>query len=118
MHHLRLLLIALATILVLALGVLALVNRSTQLLPVPGDDIIIIKGGSLTIQCPDNIDCLEASDGKGKYAHKWNKEEVKDKSKAKKIRLIVIKDESGKVLGSFSDVNFPNGKPSIEITYK
>ncbi len=119
MHHLRLFLIALATILVLALGVLALVNRSTQTPEVPpGDDIIIIKGGSLTIQCPGYVDCLEAGDGKGKYAHKSNKEEVKDKTKAKKIRLIVVKDEAGNVLGSFSSVNFPNGKPAIEITYK
>ncbi len=116
MPNLRLLLIALATILMLAFGVLALVNRSTQ--QMPGDDIIIIKGGSLTLQCPGYVDCLEASDGKGKYNHKGNKDEVKDPSKKKKVRLIVIKDDAGNVLGSFSDVNFPNGKPSIEITYK
>ncbi len=116
MHHLRLLVIALATILVLSFGALALVSRSTQVMP--GDDVIIIKGGSLIIECPNNTDCLDPSDGKGKYPHKGNKEEAKDKSKAKKIRLIVVKDEAGKVLGSFSDANFPSGKASIEITYK
>ena len=111
MHHLRLLIVVLATLFVLAVAVMALVHR-TQPAAVPGD-IIIIKGGSLTIECPNNTACLEDS-GNGKYDHKENK----DKSKNKKIQLIVVKDEDGNVLGSFGKANFQNGKPTIEITYK
>jgi hypothetical protein len=109
MQHLRLVIIALVAILMLALVVAASFVEPS----VPGDDVIIIKGGSLIIQCPKNVDCFEAS-GNGKYDHKENK----DPSKHKKVQLIEVKDESGKVIGSFSSVNFPNGKPTIEITYK
>ena len=116
MHHLRLILIAMAIIIALAFAALALVSKTEQLLP--GDDIIIIKGGSLTIQCPANTDCLDPSDGKGKYPHKNNKDESKPGVKPKKIQLIVVKDEQGNILGRFSDANFPNGKATIEITYK
>ena len=50
MRNFRLLIIALATICMLALGVFAIANR-----PVPeGGDDIIIKGGSLEIQCGKN----------------------------------------------------------------
>jgi hypothetical protein len=119
MHHLRLLILALTIVMVLAFAALALVvGKSDQSLPIPGDDVIIIKGGSLTIQCPNNTDCLDPSDGKGKYPHKGNKDEGKPGNTPKKIKLIVVKDESGRVLGSFSDVNYPNGKASVEITYK
>ena len=110
MHRLWLFIVAATMIIILALGVFALVeNRTTS-----GGDVIIIKGGSLTIQCPDNIDCLEAK-GDGKYDHKDNKDTTKDK----KITEIVVKDDDGKVLGTFTrSEKFPNGKPSIEITYK
>jgi hypothetical protein len=108
MRSLRLLIIALAVIFLLAFVASALINRPAA----PSDDVIIIKGGSLTIQCPGESDCLTAS-GKGKYEHKDNKD-----PKSKKVQLIVVKDEDGNVLGSFSKANFPNGKPSIEITYK
>ncbi len=109
MRSLRLLIIALAVIFLLAFVASALINRPAV---APSDDVIIIKGGSLTIQCPGESDCLTAS-GKGKYEHKDNKE-----PKSKKVQLIVVKDEDGNVLGSFSKANFPNGKPSVEITYK
>ncbi|HEX9628498.1 MAG TPA: hypothetical protein VF961_00640, partial [Pyrinomonadaceae bacterium] len=61
MRQLRLLIIALATIGVLALAAYALVSRPVP--QVPGDDIII-KGGSLEIQCGVNMgtDCLGAND--------------------------------------------------------
>ena len=69
MRQLRLLVIAVATIFVLALGAFALVNR--QVAPGGGDDIII-KGGSLEVQCGSNHgkDCLGTNDSYGKYKHK------------------------------------------------
>lgn len=110
MHHLRLLIIAIAAICVLALGAFALVSRPEP--PLPGDDVIIIKGGSLEIQCGKNHgnDCLGANDNKGKYKHKKGDG---------KIEEIVVKDSYDKTLKTFTRAtDFPDGKPSIEITYK
>lgn len=104
MRQLRLLIIAIATICVLALGVFALVNQN---LPQgPGDDIII-KGGSLEIQCGAN--CLGSNDNTGKYKHKQS---------GKHITKVVVKDSSGvKVFDSSVLPTFGN-KPEITITYK
>lgn len=108
MRQLRLLIIAIATICVLALGVFALVNQS---LPQgPGDDIII-KGGSLEIQCGANqgFDCLGTNDNVGKYKHKQS---------GKHITKVVVNDSSGvKVFDSSVLPTFGN-KPTIVITYK
>jgi len=68
---------------------------------------IIVKGGSLTIDCGDGTDCL-VSNGNGVNAHK---------NKKGKIHKIVVKDDDGNVLGTFDEDSFPNGKPSIEISY-
>ena len=106
MHHLRLLIIAIATICVLALAAVALVNRPA--VPAPGDDIII-KGGSLEIQCGSNhgTDCLGTNDSTGKYKHKQG---------GKHITQIVVKDSDG---GQLSNNNFDAGhQPTITITYK
>jgi hypothetical protein len=105
MHHIRKVTIVVATICVLALGVFALVKS-----PAPsGGDVIIIKGGSLEIQCGENQgnDCLGVSDGKGKYKHK------KDTAH---IMAIVVKNSAGETLysGPFDATN----QPQIEITYK
>ena len=84
MRQLRLLIIAIAAICVLALGVFALVNQN---MPIMGDDIII-KGGSLEIQCGahQGTDCLGTNDNVGKYKHKQS---------GKHITKVVVKDSSG-----------------------
>ena len=109
MRQLRLLIIAIATICVLALGVFALVNQSKPD-PDPGDDIII-KGGSLEIQCGANqgADCLGTNDNVGKYKHKQS---------GKHITKVVVNDSSGvKVFDSSILPTFGN-KPTITLTYK
>jgi hypothetical protein len=111
MHHLRLVIIAVATICVLALGVFAFVNSPGSANP-PGGDDIIIKGGSMEIQCGSNHgnDCLGTHDATGKYKHK------KDKAH---IRRIVIKDVTGKEYDQYFTVD-DKGKgeiPTIVITY-
>ncbi len=70
MRNLRLRLTLLATICMLALGAYALANRPPQ---APGDDIII-KGGSMEIQCGTNHgkDCLAHTSGTYLYTHKKN----------------------------------------------
>ena len=108
MHHLRLLIIAVTAICVLAFGVLAFVRA-----PRPqGSDVIIIKGGSLTIQCPDNSNCMPFNGTAKKYEHK---------NGGGKIEQIVIMDSHGVALpnGTFTrTANFSDGKPQIAITYK
>ena len=105
MRNFRLLIIALATICVLALGVFALVSP----VQAPGDDVIIIKGGSMEIQCGKNhgTDCLGSHDSYGKYKHKKN---------GAHIMQVVVKDNTGATVytGPFDATH----QPSIEITYK
>jgi hypothetical protein len=105
MRHLRLLLIAFATTCVMALGAFAFVNPSDG-----GDDDIVIKGGSLEIQCGKNHynDCLGPNDNTGKYKHKQG---------GKHITKIVIKRADG-VVAFDSDITPVSSKPEIYITYK
>ena len=105
MRNLRLLITALATICLLALGVFAIVSRAPQ---APGDDVIIIKGGSLEIQCGKNhgLTCLGTPDSTGKYKHK--------KTNAH-IMQVLVKDSSGELLNKQFDAS---NQPTIEITYK
>ena len=108
MQRVHLVLIALATICLMALAAFALVHRSPH--PSPGDDVIIIKGGSLEVQCPPNQDkaCLGIADiTTGKYKH------TKGNSH---IMQIVVKDNTGKEL--FNKAFTPGQQPSIEVTYK
>lgn len=112
MRHLRLLIIAIATMFVLALGAFALVNRPAA--PAAGDDIII-KGGSLTIECVNaaNKNCLDAFDSTTK--------KYKHKNSGGKIEQIVVMDSNGTPLpnGTFTRAaNFPDGKPQVAISYK
>jgi hypothetical protein len=107
MHRLRLLIIAIAVICVLALAAFALVEPQA-----PGDDLIIIKGGSLYIECgnKNDADCMPYDSATKKYKHKKG---------GGKIEMIVIKDSEGNVLQAFTrKANFPDGKPSVEISYK
>ncbi|MEP6741429.1 MAG: hypothetical protein ABJB61_02945 [bacterium] len=111
MHKLRLLIIAIAAICVLALGVFAFVRAPK---PQGSGDVIIIKGGSLTVECPDNANknCMPFNATSKKYEHK---------NSGGKIEEIVVMDSSGNALpnGTFTRAaNFPDGKPQIKITYK
>jgi hypothetical protein len=107
MRQLRLLIIAIATICVLALGVSALVNQMGM---TPGDDIII-KGGSLEIQCGANqgTDCLGSNDNTGRY---------KAKQATKHVTRVVVKDSSGVQVFDSSVLPTFGSKPEIRITYK
>ena len=108
MRQLRLLIIAIATICVLAFGAFALVNFRP---PAPGADDIIIKGGSLEIECGANegADCFGGNDANNKPKHK----------KSGKIVKIVVTDSTGAVLGTFTKKdNFKDGKPIVVITYR
>ena len=69
MRHLRLIIIALTTICVLALGASALINSPPAV--DPGDDIII-KGGSLKIKCgvKHGKDCFGGNANIDTYSHK------------------------------------------------
>lgn len=107
MHHLRLLIIAAAAICILGLGVSALVNRTP---PAPGD-VIIIKGGSLEVQCGTNHGkkCLGSNDNKGKY---------KNTEPNKHILRVVVKPINGNDNSAFFTQDFDNtNQPEIDITY-
>jgi hypothetical protein len=108
MRHLRLLIIAFAAICIMALAASALITR-TDVTP-GGDDDIIIKGGSLEIQCGKNhnTDCLGANDNTGKYKHKQG---------GKHITKVVVKRTDGTVVFD-SDLTPVGNKPEIYITYK
>jgi len=108
MRHLRFLIIAVTAFSVLALGVFALANRPAQ--PAPADDDIIIKGGSLEIQCGKNhsMDCLGTNDNTGKYKHKQS---------GKHITKIIIRRSDGVEVFN-SEITPVGNKPEIAITYK
>lgn len=116
MRHSRLLIIAMATICVVALSAFALVNTPSRSPALGGDDEIIIKGGSLEVQCGknhknDNAGCLALDDGTtGKYKHKQSD---------KHITRIVVKGKNGDKLFD-SDAPYQNlgDKPEVWITYK
>ena len=84
---------------------------SAQELEVPSldGDPIILKGGSLTIQCPRYENCLAFNTVTKRLEHK---------EPTKKVQRIIIRDESGNIIANVSKVNFPNGKPTVEIYYK
>lgn len=108
MRQLRLLIIAIATICVLAIGVFALVNQTIA--SSPGDDIII-KGGSLEIQCGANqgTDCLGVNDNTGRY---------RAKQLGKHVTKVLVKDSSGVTVFDSSVLPTFGSKPEIDITYK
>ena len=117
MRNLRLLMIAVATMFVLALATYALVN-GPEPQAAPADDDIIIKGGSLDIQCgknhkSDNAGCLGLDDGTtGKFKHKQS---------GKHITRVVVKNTYGTSV--FDSDNLPanqglGARPEIVITYK
>ena len=108
MRKLRLLIIAIAAIFVMALGAAGLINRPQM--AAPADDDIIIKGGSLEIDCGKNqgVDCFgDNTPGKAKPKHKIT---------SKHITRVVVRDNLG---GQLSNNNFDSThQPTITITYK
>jgi hypothetical protein len=96
----------------MALGTFAFVTHpNAQIAPLTGgDDDIIIKGGSLEIQCGKNHypDCLGTNDNTGKYKHKQS---------GKHITRVVVKRSDGVVVFN-SDLTPVGQKPEIYITYK
>lgn len=109
MRKLRLLILAIAAICVMALGAFALINRPQM--SAPADDDIIIKGGSLEIDCGKNQgnDCFgDNTPGKGKPKHK---------NQGKHITRIVVRRTDSVVVFD-SDLTPVGAKPEIGITYK
>jgi hypothetical protein len=109
MRHLRLLIIAAATICVLALGAFALVSQGPA--EEGGGDVIIIKGGSLEIQCGKNQgnECLGSPDKKtGKYKAK--------NSNAHITHITVRNIANANDIALDQDFD-PTNPPQIEITY-
>lgn len=106
MRNLALRLTLLAAICLLALGVYALANRPPQ---IPGDDIII-KGGSMNINCGANHgkDCFSHTTGTYLYTHK--------KANAH-ITHVSVTDSAGNELCSSCDF-VPAAQPTIKVTFK
>jgi hypothetical protein len=107
MRSFRLLLVALATICALALGVYGLIHSPGQSMA-PGDDIII-KGGSMEIQCGANHgkDCFSHTAGTYSYTHT---------KRSAHITGVVVKDSAGAVL--FSKTFDPAYQPTVAVTFK
>ncbi len=106
MRHLRLLIIALATICVLALAAFAFVSRPGVV--DPGDDIII-KGGSLKIKCgvKHGKDCLGGNANNDTYSHKKG---------SGKIEQVTIRNSQNQDLRIFTRVELGDS-PTIVINY-
>jgi hypothetical protein len=108
MRKLRLLIFAIAAIFVMALGAAALINKPQM--AAPADDDIIIKGGSLEIDCGKHQgkDCFgDNTPGKNKPKHKDSN---------KHITQVVVRDSTG---GQLANNNFDAAhQPTITITYK
>lgn len=103
MSQVRLLIVALAIICVVALGAFALVSSPVQ---EPADDIII-KGGSLEIQCKGGTDCLGPSDGHGHYKHKKQNNH---------ILKVTVTDYNGATL--YSSTFDKSTQPVIDVTFR
>ena len=108
MRELRLLIISIAAICVFALAVFALANRPPVNEP---DDELIIKGGSLEIQCGKNHGkkCLGSNDNQGKY---------KNQDSNKHIFRVVVMPLNGNDNSAFFSQTFDNtNQPQIKLVY-
>ena len=106
MRSFRLLIVAIATVLALALGVFGLIHRPG---PMSGGDDIIIKGGSMDIQCGPNHgkDCLSHTAGSYLYTHT---------KKSAHITNVLVTDSAGvELLNKPFD---PAHQPIITVTFK
>jgi len=108
MRLLRLLIISIATTCVFALAAFALANRPPVNEP---DDELIIKGGSLEIQCGKNHGkkCLGSNDNQGKY---------KNQDSNKHIFKVVVMPINGNDNSAFFSQTFDNtNQPQIKLVY-
>ena len=105
MRNFRLLITLLATICMLALGAYALASRP----PLAGGDDIIIKGGSMQIQCGSNHgkDCLSHTAGTDTYTHTKNNAH---------ITHITVTDSAGTEL--YSGAFVPARQPTVNVEFK
>jgi len=111
MNQLRKLAIAVATISVLALGVFALARKDPAAIHPQGSDVIIIKGGSLSVQCPDATpECFAFDAATKKYNHKGD-------AKMKVTKVVVKNSKGDEVFNSDQSKGFGNTS-EIDITYK
>ena len=111
MHYLRLLIIAIAFICVLALAAVALVNGPDPQ-EAPADDDIIIKGGSLEIDCgkKHGKDCFGGNSNGKKPKHK--------KTNGTITKIVVTDLNSAPGTPALLDRSFDRtNKPQIAITY-
>lgn len=110
MKTLRSLIIAVATTCVLVLGAMALATQSQGGGGDPADDIII-KGGSLEIQCgtKHGMDCLGTPDNTGRYRAKKSNYHITN---------IVVRDVADPKLVLFDRSFDPAKPPQIEIKYR
>lgn len=107
MPNFKLATISFLGITVLAIGSFAL-GKNTATSAVQ-DEPIIVKGGSLSVTCPGNTDCL-GTHTNGKYSHR---------NQNGKITRIVVKATNGAAVfdSSAAGINV-GGQPSVEIFYK
>ena len=111
MNQLRSFAIVVATISVLALGVFALARKDPTAIHPQGGDVIIIKGGSLSIQCPEATpECFAFDAASKKYNHKGE-------AKMKVTKVVVRNSKGDEVFNSNQSNGFGN-TPEIDITYK
>ena len=109
MRQLRLLIISIATICVFTLAAFALVNRPPVNDP---DDEIIIKGGSLEIQCGNNHGrrCLGVNDNMGKYKNQDISKHI--------LKVVVMPLNTNDETLAYCTKTFDNtNQPQIKLTY-
>src|SRR6266850_3193430 len=109
MRQLRLLIISIASICVLTLAAFALANRPPVNDP---DDEIIIKGGSMEIQCGNNHGrrCLGSNDNMGRYKNQDISKHI--------LRVVVMPLNTNDENMSFFNKNFNAlNQPKIKLTY-
>jgi hypothetical protein len=106
MRNFRFCLVAVVTVFALTICVYGLVRKPPM--QDPGDDIII-KGGSLEIECGKNHgnDCLGSPDAYGKYKHKKNNSH---------ILRVTVTDNTGAIL--YNSAFDKDHQPAIKINYK
>jgi len=99
--------VALGVALAISATVFSISTRSARSAP-QADEPIRVKGGSLTIECPGNQDCLGTA-ANGRYNHKNGNG---------KISRIVVRNTRGDIIAEVDNQNVLGPRPVIEIYYK
>lgn len=105
MRKLRLMAVALGLALALSVTAFSISTRSSA---PQADEPIRVKGGSLTIECPGNQDCLGTASN-GRYSHRNGNG---------KISRIVVRNTRGDIIAEVDNQNILGPRPEIEIYYK